>query len=222
MDFTKVLSDLKTAKFSHSISPQGELNFEVKPEDLLEFAQLLKLSPNCLFTQLIDACGVDYLNYGISEWAVDADASASLSRARNLVENPDTKKPYRFAMVYHLLSIKHNLRARIRCAFEGEPPKITSVTSVWPVANWYEREAFDLFGIQFIDHPDCRRILCDYGFVGHPLRKDFPLSGEVEIRYDASQDRCVYEPTTVTARITVPKVIRHDQRYTEGDNDGGN
>lgn len=219
MEFEKILADLKNIELSHTISPQFELTIDVNPDNWLELANLLKLSVNCRFSQLTDACAVDYLHYGYSEWAVDADSSASLSRARSLVIEPTTQMPYRFAMIYHLLSIRHNQRIRVRVAFDGEPPVINSVTHIWPSANWYEREAFDLFGIQFINHPDCRRILCDYGFVGHPLRKDFPLSGKVEIRYDSEQDRCIYEPTTVEARVTVPKVIRHDQRYTaEGEN----
>lgn len=222
MQFDQVLADLKAFNFSHTLSEQGELTLDVAQKDWLQFASTLKLSPNCQFVQLIDACGVDYLHYGYSEWAVDTDASASLSRAQSLVANPATNQPFRFAMVYHLLSFKFNLRVRVRVAFEGEPPMIDSVTSIWPVANWYEREAFDLFGIQFVNHPDCRRILCDYGFVGHPLRKDFPLTGNVEIRYDAEQDRCVYEPNTVDLRVTVPKVVRHDQRYTAGDENVGN
>lgn len=218
MEFDKILADLEHLEFSHTISPQAELTIDIKPEHLLDVAKVLKLSPNCRFSQLTDACGIDYLYYGFSEWAVDADSSASLSRARNLVANPETQKPYRFAMIYHLLSIHHNQRLRIRVAFDGEPPVINSVSEIWPAANWYEREAFDLFGIQFINHPDCRRILCDYGFVGHPLRKDFPMSGKVDIRYDEEQAKCIYEPTEVEARVTVPKVIRHDQRYTaEGD-----
>ena len=203
-------------------SQQGEINLDVPLNNWLEVASLLKLSPKLAFVQLTDACAADYLHYGFSEWAVDEKASSSLSRARALKENPETKKSFRYAMIYHLLSFKHNARLRVRVCFDGEPPVCPSVTEIWPVANWYEREAFDLFGIQFINHPDCRRILCDYGFTGHPLRKDFPLSGEVEIRYDAEQNRCVYEPTTVESRVTVPKVVRHDQRYKSESDDARN
>lgn len=223
MTYEKVIeavASFKTVK--HNISQQQELTFEVSSDVWPDFAKVLKTHPLCAFVQLTDACGVDYLNYGLAEWVVDADASASMSRARALVENPETKQPFRFAMVYHLLSFKHELRIRVRVCFDGEPPVVQSMTDIWPVANWYEREAFDLFGIQFIGHPDCRRILTDYGFSGHPLRKDFPLTGKVEIRYDSKQDRCIYEPNSIETRVTVPKVIRHDQRYYEEGKDGRN
>lgn len=221
--YENTLKALEPFTVKYIISKHNELTVDIDEKDILDVAKVLKLNANCLFVQLTDACGVDYLHYGFSEWVVDADASASMSRARSLKTNPETKKPYRFAMVYHLLSFKHNARLRLRVCFDGEPPVVTSVSGVWPVANWYEREAFDLYGIQFIDHPDCRRILTDYGFSGHPLRKDFPLSGKVEIYYDAEQDRCVYQQNTVEARVTVPKVIRHDQRYyDDGAQDAGN
>ncbi|MCI0590435.1 MAG: NADH-quinone oxidoreductase subunit C, partial [Gammaproteobacteria bacterium] len=124
----------------------------------------------------------------------------------------------RYAVVYHLLSIKHNQRLRLRCLLEGDPPKVDSVVEIWASADWYEREAFDLFGILFEGHPDLRRILTDYGFVGHPFRKDFPLVGNVEVRYDPEKQRVVYQPVTIENRVLVPKVIRHDPRHTGGDN----
>ena len=116
-------------------------------------------------------------------------------------------------MVYHLLSLKQNSRLRLRCFLSGEPPRIASVTDIWNSANWFEREAFDLFGILFDGHPDLRRILTDYGFIGHPFRKDFPLVGNVEVRYDPDKQRVVYQPVTITNRVLVPRVIREDNRY---------
>jgi len=119
----------------------------------------------------------------------------------------------RFAVVYQLLSIKHNQRLRVRCFALGEPPRVSSVVDVWSSANWYERETFDLFGILFEGHPDLRRILTDYGFIGHPFRKDFPLEGNVEVCYDPDKGRVVYQPVTISNRISVPRVIREDNRY---------
>ena len=122
-------------------------------------------------------------------------------------------KNHRFPVVYHLLSLEHNRRVRVKAFVPGDLPRIASVISVWSVADWYEREAFDLYGIVFDGHPDLRRILTDYGFVGHPLRKDFPVSGHVEMRYDANKGRIVYEPVEIAPRTLVPRVIRHDPRY---------
>jgi NADH-quinone oxidoreductase subunit C len=120
-------------------------------------------------------------------------------------------------VVYHLLSLTHNQRLRLRCRIDSEPPRIDSVITIWSSANWYEREAFDLFGILFDGHPDLRRILTDYGFIGHPFRKDFPLEGNVEVRYDPDQQRVVYQPVTIKNRVLVPRVIRQDNRYVNGD-----
>ena len=119
----------------------------------------------------------------------------------------------RFAVVYHLLSIKKNHRVRVRCYLPEEDPKLPSVTEIWSSANWYEREAYAMFGILFDGHPDLRRVLTDYGFIGHPFRKDFPLEGNVEVRYDPDQQRVVYQPVTITNRVLVPRVIRDDSRY---------
>ena len=126
----------------------------------------------------------------------------------------------RFAVVYHLLSLKHNHRLRLRTFAEGEPPVMHSVTDIWSSANWYEREAFDLFGILFEGHPDLRRILTDYGFVGHPFRKDFPLIGNVEVRYDIEKGRVVYQPVSIEPRTLVPRVIRDDHRYLQQAEEG--
>src|SRR5207247_2004151 len=137
--------------------------------------------------------------------------SRGVDMSRRLKVNP-WKKP-RFGVVYHLLSYQHNHRVRLRAFADGEPPMVDSVIDIWESANWFEREVFDLYGILFKGHPDLRRILTDYGFVGHPFRKDFPLIGNVEMRYDATLARCVYEPVSIRPRTLVPKVIRKDNRY---------
>ena len=144
----------------------------------------------------------------------DTATSTGFSRGVNrrdlkLEIDPDT----RFAVVYHLLSLQNNIRMRVKAFLSGGMPRLQTVTAVWPVADWYEREAFDLYGIVFDGHPDLRRILTDYGFVGHPFRKDFPLSGEVEMRYDADKQRVVYEPVEIPPRVLVPRVRRDDDRY---------
>ena len=163
-----------------------EVTIVVKPEQLPAAAATLRDAPELKFEQLTDLCGVDYRDYGEGGWS-----------------GP------RFAVVYHLLSIAHNRRVRMRVfAADDEPPVVDSVIGVWPSANWYEREAFDLYGIVFTGHPDLRRILTDYGFVGHPFRKDFPLSGNVEMRYDPDQQRVIYQPVTIEPREIVPRVIR--------------
>jgi NADH-quinone oxidoreductase subunit C len=143
------------------------------------------------FEQLIDLCGVDYSAY----------AEERGGRGRPAA---------RYAVVYHLMSVTHNHRVRVRAFLDDPEPRIGSVIEIWPVADWYEREAFDLFGIVFDGHPDLRRILTDYGFVGHPFRKDFPLSGHVEMRYDPEQRRVVYEPVSIAPRVLVPRVIREE------------
>jgi len=164
----------------------GEVTAVVKPEDMLAVAPVLRDAPEFKFEQLIDLCGVDYRDYKEGE-----------------VEGR------RFAVVYHLLSIAHNQRLRVRvfCA-DDEMPLVDSLTGIWPSANWYEREAFDLYGIIFTGHSDLRRILTDYGFIGHPFRKDFPLSGNVEMRYDPDQRRVIYQPVTIEPREIVPRIVR--------------
>jgi NADH-quinone oxidoreductase subunit C len=164
---------------------------------------------------LVELAGVDYLAYGMDEWktrkATESGYSRGVVRGSPPV-SPDT--PRRFAVAYHLLSITLNHRLRVRCYPEpGDPPRLPTITEVWPAANWFEREAFDLFGIVFDGHPDLRRILTDYGFIGHPFRKDFPLIGQVQVRYDAEQQRVVYEPVDIEPRTLVPRVIRDDHRY---------
>lgn len=166
----------------------GELTLIVKAADYLETARLLRDEPTLAFEQLIDLCGIDYSTYGDGAW-----------------DGP------RFAVVSHLLSLKHNWRVRLRVfAPDDDMPVVPSLIDVWNSVNWFEREAFDFYGIIFEGHPDLRRILTDYGFVGHPFRKDFPVSGYVEMRYDPEQQRVIYQPVTIEPRELTPRVIRED------------
>ena len=166
------------------------------------------------FDQLIDLCAVDYLLYGVYDWETDSASENGFSRG---VERQETKacvfnKP-RFAVVYHLLSTTMNHRLRLKVFVDETKLAVPSANEIWKGANWFEREAYDLFGILFEGHPDLRRILTDYGFIGHPFRKDFPLSGHVEMRYDALLKKVIYEPVDIEPRVSVPKVIRDDNRY---------
>ncbi len=198
----------------------GELTVEIAPENLHAFCLALRDETDFKFEQLIDVCGVDYLHYGLSEWQTTDSTLTGYSRGvqEEKIKSKNEAPARRFAVVYHLLSIQHNWRIRVRSFISGEPPIIDSVIDIWESANWFEREAFDLFGILFNGHPDLRRILTDYGFVGHPFRKDFPLIGQVEMRYDATLKRCVYEPVSIQPRTLVPKVIRADNRYVKEKN----
>ncbi len=198
-------------------SISGELTYEIQPGDIVGTCTALRDETSFQFEQLIDLCGVDYLTYGQSEWITEAATSRGFSRGvKRVSPSRDPGASRRFAVVYHLLSVHYNRRLRLKtwCADE-DYPVLPSVTGIWPSANWFEREAFDLFGMLFTGHPDLRRILTDYGFVGHPFRKDFPLSGEVEMRYDPEQKRVIYEPANIEPRTLVPRVIRHDNRYNE-------
>lgn len=214
-----------------SIEPSMDLLvMEVSPDALLETAERLRDDPTLLFKQMSDLAGVDYATYGSDEWATDTGDVASFSRAVDSsssgrlsfgtpVQLPQSDRP-RFVVVYHLLSLDHNIRLRLRCsAADDDMPVVPSVTPVWNNADWYEREAFDLFGILFDGHQDLRRILTDYGFTGHPFRKDFPLIGNVEMRYDPDKQRVVYEPVSIEPRVLVPRVIREDSRYIAGETD---
>ena len=163
----------------------------------------------------MDLAGVDYLHFGLDDWQTQSATRTGFSRARLLQGvTPPATEAGRYGVVYNLLSISHNrrLRLKVRCPATDEPV-LDSVVDVWASANWFEREAFDLFGILFRGHPDLRRILTDYGFIGHQFRKDFPLSGNVEVQYDPDKKRVGYQPVTITPRVLVPKVIRHDHRY---------
>jgi NADH-quinone oxidoreductase subunit C len=193
-----------------------ELAYEVDADNLLDVCRTLRDAPDLKFEMLMDVAGVDYLDYGRDEWQTFSATNTGFSRGRvpRDFQQPPEKKPARFAVVYHLLSISHNERLRLRVSCPNdEEPTVDSVVGIWASANWFEREAFDLFGILFRGHPDLRRILTDYGFIGHPFRKDFPLIGNVELRYDPEKRRVVYEPVSIVPRVLVPKVIRKDHRY---------
>ena len=191
-----------------------ELAIEVAAGDLLEVARTLRDDPQLHFEQLIDLSGLDYLDYGRAEWRTDAATATGFSRGVNPAAPHTLAGNKRFAVVSQLLSVAHNQRLRLRVWCEElEDPMVDSLTGIWASADWFEREAFDLFGILFRGHPDLRRILTDYGFIGHPFRKDFPLIGNVEVHYDPQLKRVVYEPVSIEARTLVPRVIRHDNRY---------
>jgi NADH-quinone oxidoreductase subunit C len=193
----------------------GDVAYEVQAEALLTVCRTLRDAPELRFEMLMDLTAVDYLHHGRDEWQTDTATRSGFSRgwvARAAA--PDPAMPGRFALVYQLLSITHNsrLRLRVKCP-DTQEPTVDSVTDVWAAANWFEREAFDLFGILFRGHPDLRRLLTDYGFIGHPFRKDFPLIGNVEVQYDPEKKRVVYQPVSIVPRVLVPKVIRRDHRY---------
>jgi NADH-quinone oxidoreductase subunit C len=189
--------------------------FEVAAADLAAVATRLRDEPVLRFEQLIDVSGVDFLGHGDTEWKAESATGTGFSRATHRgapLLLPESRP--RFAVSYQLLSVSHNRRLRLRSyCLDDEDPVIDSLCGVWASANWFERETYDMFGIQFRNHPDLRRILTDYGFIGHPFRKDFPLIGNVEVRYDATQKRVIYEPVSIEPRTLVPRVIRHDNRY---------
>ncbi len=176
---------------SHLSEAFGEVTIVVAKSDYLEVMKTLRDAPELQFRELIDLCGVDYAGYN---------------------NDPNGLNGKRFAVVSHLLSLEFNCRLRVRVFAEDEQmPSVPSIVDIWPAANWFEREAFDLYGILFEGHPDLRRILTDYGFVGHPFRKDFPIQGYVEMRYDEEQKRVVYQPVTIEPREITPRVIRDDK-----------
>ena len=206
-----------------------ELTIEVAPVDLISTATFLRDDEICGFEQLIDLCGVDYLAYGESEWDIDGSSfSRGVKREfsfddSELTESDVEFEGKRYASVIHLLSIKHNHRIRLKTyCDDNEFPVVDSVNDIWNSVNWFERESFDLFGIMYSGHPDLRRILTDYGFSGHPFRKDFPLIGQVEMRYDEEQERVVYEPVSIEPRVLVPRIIRDDLRFTSAKDSEGN
>ena len=216
------LAEKLAARFGERLrqvpSSCGELTYEVAPDDLVEMGTALRDDDAFRFEMLIDLCGVDYLTYGQAQWKTDSATRSGFSRAAIAdVIIPDVGEsmhPRRFAVAYHLLSVSLNQRIRLKVyTGEANPPVVPSVIDVWSSANWYEREAFDLFGVLFDGHPGLRRILTDYGFIGHPFRKDFPLSGNLEMRYDPEQGRVVYQPVSIEPRTLVPRVIRDDNRY---------
>jgi len=195
---------------------RGELTLTVAADDLLQVANMLHDHKALQFDQCIDVCGVDYSTYGQTEWATDSASATGFSRGVEHDAATDFNPATRFAAVYHLLSVVMNHRLRLRVFLDEKKPIVDSVVPVWNGVDWFEREAFDLYGIMFSGHPDLRRILTDYGFVGHPFRKDFPLEGHVEMRYDPEQRRVVYEPVSIENRTLVPRVIREDNRYEDG------
>ena len=184
------VDEIATRYGAEVVHDKGDYTVTVERDRLHKFLFVLQQNPSTRFEQLIDLCGVDYLEYGR--------------------EGDQPWKGARYAVVYHLLSVSRNERLRVVTWLEDERPVVESVRDIWRSADWFEREAFDLFGIIFDGHPDLRRILTDYGFIGHPFRKDFPLSGHVEMRYDQEKKRVVYEPVSIEPRITVPRVIREE------------
>jgi len=211
-------SKLGTLIENITVSRSDEVTIVVASENILEICRKLHDDSTFSYEQIVDLCAVDYLAYGSTEWQTEAATETGFSRGRVSEKNAAHQwtQP-RFAVVYHLLSYKHNSRLRIRVFVEEDMPKLDSVISVWRCVDWYEREAFDLFGIIFEGHPDLRRILTDYGFIGHPFRKDFPLIGNVEMRYDEDKQRVVYEPVSIEERTLVPRVIRDDHRNTSSE-----
>jgi len=194
----KLIKKLDESKLGFLVNIQqdfAETTLTCTAENLIKFMNFLKKDTQFLFDTLIDICAVDYLDFGVC----DNECVARIEP--------------RFAVVYHLLSTQLNHRCRVKVFLDEENLALPSVLNIWKAANWFEREAYDLYGILFVGHPDLRRILTDYGFIGHPFRKDFPLSGHVEMRYDATLKRVVYEPVAIEPRILTPKVIRDDNRY---------
>ena len=232
-DTSKEVSEVFTQRFGDWVrvgdTQTGILTLEVAQENWLEVCRALKDEEAFSFEQLTDLCGVDFLSHGSSEWDTEGASSEGFSRGvegqgpgrfswAERPESSDIKR--RFAAVVHLLSFRHNRRLRLRCfAPDDDLPIIPSLVEIWNSAGWYEREAFDLFGIIFEGHPDLRRIMTDYGFTGHPFRKDFPLIGNVAVRYDMEKKRVVYEPVDIEPRVGVPRVVRTDSRYKTDDLD---
>jgi NADH-quinone oxidoreductase subunit C len=227
MSLLESLQQQLEGRFNSINLVKGELTIEAKAEHYLEIAQNLRDQHG--FEVLIDLSGIDYLGYGQGEWETDAVSSEGFSRGVGGLDAPGlgapgrfkwenrpeaNNVPRRFAVAVHLLSLANNQRIRIKtfCS-DNDFPVLPSLVDIWRGVNWFEREAFDLFGIVFDGHPDLRRILTDYGFVGHPFRKDFPLIGNVEVRYDAIKKRVVYEPVSIEPRVGVPRVVREDSRY---------
>jgi len=212
------LGQLLTSEFGEALlsvtEAYGELTVECSLSSLKHVLFHLRDGRAFLFDELIDLCVVDYLLYGISDWETNEASSHGFSRGveRQLPAEGVWSKP-RFAVVYHLLSTTNNHRLRVKVFVDDTHLVVPSIHDLWKGANWFEREAYDLFGVLFEGHPDLRRILTDYGFIGHPFRKDFPVSGHVEMRYDATLKQVIYEPVDIEPRTLVPKVIRDDNRY---------
>ena len=201
----------------------GIVTLEVEADSWLEVCRTLRENEDFNYEQLTDLCGVDYLGFGQSEWETSDATSEGFGRGIEgmgpgrfaWAERPESDQVQnRFCVVVHLLSYRNNQRLRLRCFVPSDDlPILASLVEIWSAANWYEREAFDMFGIVFEGHPDLRRILTDYGFTGHPFRKDFPLIGNVAVRFDSEKERVIYEPVDIDPRVTVPRVLRDDTRY---------
>ena len=190
----------------------NELHIKVLKKNI--YATLERLKNEFEFTQLTDIFGIDYLHYGLSEWKTNNATNDGFSRGVDSLESHNIESiENRFAVAYQLLNMKENMRIRVKVFMPNDNLVLPSSHKIWPSAEWAEREVYDMFGIFFLDHPDLRRILTDYGFVGHPFRKDFPQSGYVEMRYDEKLKRVVYEPVEIDPRVNTPKVIREDNRY---------
>jgi NADH-quinone oxidoreductase subunit C len=232
-EYLERLADQVTAAFGDRLVESkiafDELTIEIRPKDLRAVMRELRDREEFQFKELIDLCGVDYAAYGQDEWTTERATNTGFSRGVDFsgadtgrlgitglygVHEISTNTGRRFASVYHLLSLTHNLRIRVKTFCEDDNfPIVDSVVELWAAADWFERESFDLYGILYEGHPDLRRILTDYGFVGHPFRKDFPLIGNVEMRYDPDSKRVIYQPVTIEPRVLVPRVIREDNRY---------
>jgi NADH-quinone oxidoreductase subunit C len=232
-DTPKSVSESFTSRFGDRVavgpSQSGIVTLAVEVDAWLEVCRALRDEEEFSFGQLTDLCGVDYLSYGQSEWETENASQEGFSRGVeglgsgrfSWADRPEAEGvKQRFGVVVHLLSFRHNRRLRLRCFAPDEGmPIVPSLVDIWSSANWYEREAFDLFGIVFEGHPDLRRIMTDYGFTGHPFRKDFPLIGNVAVRYDNQKKRVVYEPVEIEPRVGVPRVLREDSRYKSDDVD---
>ena len=187
--------------------------FLVEQSDLVNICKILKTESELDYSILIDICAVDYLTYGQADWVTNDATKTGYSRAveQKIIADDDDEFPDRFAIFYQLLSISNNSRITIKTfTTKSNPPSVPSINKIWNSANWFEREAFDLMGVHFKGHPDLRRILTDYGFIGHPFRKDFPTNGNLEVTYDEDEEKVVYKPVSITTRPSVPRVIRKD------------
>ena len=206
----KAIEEQLDGKIESRKTALDELTIEVLPSNLITVAKILRYQDDFQFEQLIDLCGIDYLTYGLSEWQTQSATSQGFERGRSESLGESQWQKPRFAVIYHLLSVTLNHRIRLKVFVDEENMLLPSLCDIWSCADWYEREAFDLFGFLFEGHADLRRILTDYGFIGHPFRKDFPVIGELEIRFDEEKEQCIYEPVSIEERILVPKVIRKD------------
>ena len=215
MDNHTLINSLKNKLSAYDIQyhhVKNSVTIEISKNDLIPICKTLKSESTLTFNMLIDICAVDYLTYGDADWKTLDATNTGFSRAVKKTIIPDPDENYdekRFGIFYQLLSLDHNMRLSIS-TYTGStnPPTIDSIHGIWNAADWFERESFDLMGIQFKGHPDLRRILTDYGFIGHPFRKDFPTNGNLEVMYDQDLEKVVYKPVSITTRPGVPRIIR--------------